>query len=667
MRTLSSTLLAAQKQESRHPFVEIKATNRQMGIVRLDWTRLYTGTEPEGPHAVTMPGDGSLIRTRVTGASDGQKLYRQRVTNPEPNSNFSQWNYTGSYSVLAVALCSLGAEVSLLWVDTDYKLQRQKSTDYGFSWSSPELLDYVTSTATYGLAAAYKPNGEIAVFFTDQNTLFVKQYTGGVWQAKTSWDKTTGDLSGVAVVYESDWNLLLTGRDADNNPRLWSLIYGDGGDVTTGDWSALKEIVAAPAAEDFEFVYPFMDKPDVFRSFYVEKFTGAEAYQRPHWTYVIPESAFLDSLWHEPVPFNYSGEYGLAITHSASHAWLTSPSGVWRASLAIETIDLTNDVLGVKKELRANSGKLTVVLDNSNGKYASPGNGTLILLQHGCQLDFNPGFRTTAGNEASPGLSFTLESYEHTSSGGKACLILRSNDGWAALCDWKARYQFRWNKPAAETSIFQIIESLLARVGLRLEVKSASSVITGFYPDFTIHPGNSGEMDIQQLLNFVPDVIFIEGNRAYLVNPQSTDAAGYSYGTDHVVLAGEFNKGALTLNRVQIEGRYATTGVPILADTFNWDEINRNGERWQLIADPNIGTVAQAQARGSAYLKDAEIHADGGFLRIPVNCGQQMYDVVTITDTAAGLSAAKRRVVGISLLYSPEHARYEQRFHLGAV
>ncbi len=52
---------------------------------------------------------------------------------------------------------------------------------------------------------------------------------------------------------------------------------------------------------------------------------------------------------------------------------------------------------------------------------------------------------------------------------------------------------------------------------------------------------------------------------------------------------------------------------------------------------------------------------------IPVNCGQQVYDVIDITDTGAGLTAAKRRVLGITLSYRPQRGEYLQRLELGGV
>ena len=76
-----------------------------------------------------------------------------------------------------------------------------------------------------GLAAAYKPDGDLALFFADQSTLYVKQRVSGQWQARAAWDKTTGTLSGVACACDGDWDLLVTGvdvvapRDAGRRPR----------------------------------------------------------------------------------------------------------------------------------------------------------------------------------------------------------------------------------------------------------------------------------------------------------------------------------------------------------------------------------------------------------------------------------------------------------------
>ena len=282
-----------------------------------------------------------------------------------------------------------------------------------------------------------------------------------------------------------------------------------------------------------------MDKPDVYRAFYVEKFKGVQSYNRPFWTNSVLDSGFIDNLWREPVPFNLSSQYGLAIAHSGNYGWLSTANGVWRSSLAEASLDITADVLSVKYESLPKDGRLMIELRNDDGRYQSPGEGNLAILKPGSQLEFSPGYVTPQGNETSPGTVFWLDGWEHVSSGGKSTFVLYGIDGWRLLESWRARHQFRWNKDSNEMSVKQILAFVLARVGLKLEVKSQSSVVTGFYPDFTIHPDDRGDLIILRLLSFVPDMIFIEGVRAYLVNPQTTDSSVYSYGQSHPHIAGK--------------------------------------------------------------------------------------------------------------------------------
>ncbi len=667
MRSLSSTLLATQQAASRIPYVKVEACNTICGVVRYDWERLYTGSEDDYFHAVTLPSDGSLIRVRITPPGDSRKLYRQRVANPSPGSDFSTWTYTNQYNVVVVAACSLGAEVSIFWINSDREIYQLKSTDNGASWDSPDLLGYSPSTAINGIAAAYKTNGDIALFFADQATLYVMKCINDSWGGRVAWDKSTGVLSGVATVYEGDWNLIVTGKDSGDNFKFWSLVYGDGGDVAAGTWSALKEIASAPSDGDFEYHRAFMDKPDVYRGFFVEKYTGTEAYNRPFWSHTVAESSFLSNLWHEPVPFNLSSSYGLAIAHHGDYCWLSAPYGVWRAKLTQQSVDLTNDVLSVREELEESRGRLVVELRNDDGSYASPGSGDLSILDIGCQLEFSPGYRTSAGNESSSGQAFTLDAYEHTSSAGKASLVLYASDAWNLIENWRARHQFRWNKTSDEMCVKDILAFVLARVGLKLEVKSQSSVITGYYPDFTINPDNRGDAVINKLLTFVPDVLFIEGNKAYIVNSQSSDSSVYSYGTAHAIFEGRYRLGAWEYNRIQVEGYDSVNDEAVIVNCFDWEQIDKLYDRLRQLEDGNLDTVAKAQARGQAYLREAEIQSGGGAIRIPVNCGQQLYDVVDITDSRAGLNAEKKRVLGLILVFNPSRAQYEQRLALGVV
>ncbi len=661
MRTLTPLLLTAQKSDSRIPAVRVEAKNLTNSVVNLKWERLYTRSEDNGPHALTLPGDGSLLRLRITPPADNRKLYRQRVTSPGPVSDFSAWTYLSQYNILACAACSLGAEVSLFWVKGSGEIDHAQSSDYGAAWPVFDYPGYAPIGNVNQMAAAYKPNGDLALFFTDATCLYVIQRLSGVWQSLAAWDKTTGDLFGVATVYDGDWKLLVNGKDTAGNFKVWSVIFGDGDEIATGSWSALKEIASSPSDAGYEFTDLFLDKPDTFRCFFTEKYSGVAAYNRPFWSHTLPDTAFLENRWREPVPFETESEHGLALAHSGDYAWLEMPSGIWRASLWPQTLDLSPDILAIKSLLDRDNGELTVVLDNNSGKYNSHGTGDLSILETGCQIDFSPGYRTTAGNEYSSGLSFALQAFEYVNSPGRANLVLYASNGWKALENWTARGQLRWNQTPATTPVKEILAQVLARAGIKLNVISESSTVTGFYPDFTIHPGENGKATIKRLLSYIPDTLFLEGNAAYLMNPLVSDLAVYTYGTDHVIYEGRYRSGAGKINRVKVEGPGA------LADSFAWEEIQRQGDILEMVEDINIGAAGEALERGAAYLRQAEVESESGSIRIPVNCGQQPYDVIAIIDPGAGLAAAKRRVLGMTLTFVPAKGEYEQTLRLGGV
>jgi hypothetical protein len=310
---------------------------------------------------------------------------------------------------------------------------------------------------------------------------------------------------------------------------------------------------------------------------------------------------------------------------------------------------------------------LTVELRNDDGKYASPGTGDIAVLDKGCQLEFSPGYYSAAGNEYSAGQTYCLESIEYISAGGKASVLLRAQDGWGALSDWDARHQMRWNKSTNEKSVKDIITIILARAGLKLEVKSQSSTITGFYPDFTVSPNDDGKSVIEKLLSFAPDLVFVEGNKTYLVNPQSNDSSEYSYGVEHAILEGKYRQGTLAANRVQVEGYDTSQGKMIIVESYDWDEIDRLYDRAKHIEDRNLNSTTKGYQRGDAFLRKTTIAATSGTILVLVNCGQQLYDVIEVSDTNAGLTAAKKRVLGMTLVYRPQRGEYLQRLELGGV
>ena len=197
---------------------------------------------------------------------------------------------------------------------------------------------------------------------------------------------------------------------------------------------------------------------------------------------------------------------------------------------------------------------------------------------------------------------------------------------------------------------------------MELSSFSTSDAMVNQYPAFTIHPGESGATAVQRLLDMVPDVLYFRGNFGYIVNPLASDSSDYSYGTDHTLLEGRYASAAQGVNRVQVYG----DGV--FSESFSWGELAKVYDRLRQVHDLNLDTVAEVQARGEAELRHEAIAKLTGEIRVPVNCGQELYDVIDISDPRAGLAAAKRRVMGMDLHYSTvREAQYDQRLLLGGV
>ena len=85
--------------------------------------------------------------------------------------------------------------------------------------------------------------------------------------------------------------------------------------------------------------------------------------------------------------------------------------------------------------------------------------------------------------------------------------------------------------------------------------------------------------------------------------------------------------------------------------------------------DENLSDAGDAEDRSAAMLRDAAIAARRDVVTVfGVHCGVELYDVVDVTDAAAGLASAPRRVLGYAWRFSTgTRPRYEMTLTLGAV
>lgn len=693
MRTLSATLLAAQRKADRLPYIEAEVRDFEQGIKRLTWTRLYTGTEPDNHHGIAFDDQGSMHRIRSGGSST---LLYQKITNPGPASDYSNWSLITSDCSGPCAIAACGAKVYIFYRKTDDTLRKYYSHNYGTDWTNAELAAY---GGVLSMAAAWWATGDIVVCFA----LKASQVNGITLDTATqtatqhTWFDANHPLSntyGIGATYNAALDqaeVVIAGKESDTPYNHYDLFRTKL--TNTYSFSPLESFVTAPDGEDTTYEYPDCHLPaspqdyETNRILAVEKYAGTTAYLRSIGCHMVKGTSWIDTTFTEPRPFlDIASTYGLRLQSTTDYWWMERPDGVWRAPrpaaspLTLTTTAPTGRILS----LTADSSQLTaliITLDNSKGQYATPGTGALASLRFRSEIVLKLGSKTTAGSETSEAGTYWIDAWEYASSPNRSLFTIHCLDGGGLMDRWTARYQMRWNKDeVSPKSVWQILYQLLARVGIKLTntpAKPQSSAINNFYPDFALDPGTPGTQALNRLLSFVPDGLVLRGQEAFTKNPLPNEASCYSYnfpspsrgegqgeGAIHTILAGQYAQ-AVTTSRARAIGQ-DVSGNRILEEAVHPD---LSGLAIDILAqhyDPNLQTAARAQERADAILRTASLTASKGALTIPTNVGQELLDVVIATDARCGIDQEKYRALAIQTVYDRRQGIYTQRVALRA-
>jgi len=706
MRTLSSTLLAAQKKPDRLPYVQAKVYDYEQGIKRLSWTRLYEGSEPDNHHGIAFDGQGSMHRIRTASSNT---LYRQKITSPGPSSDYSQWTQIATDCSGPCAIAAYGAKVYIFYKTTGNVLWKYYSHDYGQSWDDAQLVSYAD---VLSLAFCWWGTGDIVVCFAlksnelngivlDTSDQTTSQHTKEFYGAANHIFLYT---YGIGAAFNSSTpaiELVFAAKESDtpyNHYDLWRTRFSN-----TYTFISLESFLMSPDGEDITHEYPDCHLPagaqnyETTRIVAVEKFTGTTADTRLLSCHMVKGTYWSDTTFTELKPFlDISSNYGLRLQSTDDYWWLERPDGVWRAPRPADSpLDLTKDIVSLTQRISSPStgegqsegegeGVLIIELDNSKGQYASPGEGILASLRFRSEIVLKLGYKTTAGDEAVDAGTYWIDSWEYSSSlspGGRgqgegvSLFTIHCLDGWGLMDRWTARYQMRWNKDEVNPrSVWQILYQLLARAGIKLTntpPKPQSSAINNFYPDFTVNPGTQGDSAIRKLLSFVPDRLVFRGQEAFTKNPLADEESCYYYkfpspsrgegqgeGAIHSILSGKYAQ-AVTVSRARAIGRDSEDNR-ILEEAIDWDLLDLAIDQLEQDYDPNLQTPSRAQERADAILRTQQTQRTPATIVVPTNIGQELLDVVEVTDGRCGISEEKYRVQAIHTGYDRRQGIYTQ-------
>ncbi|MDH4291834.1 MAG: hypothetical protein OEV56_04435, partial [Dehalococcoidia bacterium] len=278
MRTLSDMLLAAQKKAQRLPYVEAKAYDYEQGIKRLYFTRLYQGTEPDNHHGIAFDGQGSMHRIR---AAADNKLYHQKVANPGPSSDYSQWTELATDCYGPCAIAAYGAKVYVFYRTTENALWKYYSHDYGQSWNDAQLVSYAD---VLSMAACWWGTGDIIVCFalksTELNAIVLDTSTQATQQ--TPWADGNHPLLstyGIGVTYNvslDQCEVVLAGKESDSPYDHYDLFRTKLSSAY--NFLSLESFLMAPDGEDITYEYPDCHCPLVPEPYETNRILAVEKY-----------------------------------------------------------------------------------------------------------------------------------------------------------------------------------------------------------------------------------------------------------------------------------------------------------------------------------------------------------------------------------------------------
>ncbi len=591
MRTVSEALKAARNARTGRPIIklEVQAFGHPQaqpspvlwGGGLFNWTKLYGGTETQFWHGSCISGAGTLHRVRIQGTT----VYYSRVTGPGPGSDFSQWTSFGTVPSSPQARVAIGAQgnnVIIASMNATY-LCRRESADDGVTWGSWTAFTG-TRPCERGVAIAFKPNGDCAIVHAsdvnDPMSLYIQRRTGGSWS--TGAGQRTGDfnIQALAMYFEGDYNIIAPVTEG-SVLTVQRMVYGQGYRQTADTWAtdtraglgrARLDVRAQIQQRNFESQYKGGAEARRAPTYWevnqavLELWAGDSADAvgpslcRPAnypvllcltrggtpWIFRLqPGTDFYDGNWTKADTIPTTAACGMSLCADANYLWATQANEVWRApnpsqwsppgagTGAGNRFTITMGEIVSLRELQQERGsRLTVELNNSRGRWNTPGEGDLAPLKHGSSINLFVGYRTTEGEEYVETGRYFVDSWTYDRSPGRATFIIEAVDAWGLLERYRFHQPVEWNISGQQYTAYQLIGLVLQAVGGSLSYRSRSSLSTTLYPRLNIRAGQSAAQVLRRLLNMLPDRLRFFGLDATMVYPQADEGAQHRYALD---------------------------------------------------------------------------------------------------------------------------------------
>jgi hypothetical protein len=557
-----------------------------------------------------------------------------------------------------------------------------QSADSGQTWSAwatavtPPATSEVRGLAAVGdyLAYAIDPQGT-----NPDDTLAVATISGGVWQTPSVDTATHTTIQTLGLAREGAYLRLVFYVEGSLELRTRSWHTG------TSAWSGGVALLAAGAGSNYSYMFPWLVAPDEdvprWMLMYREYFNGTPSHSR-RMLGCTPDRDYTT----ETAPVACQGQMQMALLRGGGYWWLIGSREAYRAPVfsgsAGETVDLSKDVAGFvvqegasgevggSRETLTSSGmrpgRLTVRLENADGRFQQVGEeGTAyVALQEGSQLALGIGYRTVEGDEYLWNGPWWVDRLGFEDDGGEGRLRVDCIDPWEYLERFRAHRQ----EAFANKSLGSVLQRLWWRVCGEASAPDTAG-LSAFVPGFTFQPGEVYAEIVRRIcrrcgvaLRFGLDQNEPTGLTS--VQPEAVEIgegiAEYGYGpAGHPIITGAYWSGGQQANHMELYGSGSFgEAIDEAHQTAYGRDIVRKVVDKEADSDDNAASVA-------AYLlRWEQIAAAGGWIEVWANPGQQVWDVVAVTEDRANLDDTLRRVLGVRTWFDRKRGQLSQRLWL---
>ncbi|MDE3076457.1 MAG: hypothetical protein KGJ86_13630, partial [Chloroflexota bacterium] len=313
--------------------------------------------------------------------------------------------------------------------------------------------------------------------------------------------------------------------------------------------------------------------------------------------------------------------------------------------------DLSAQVLSFERRERPPApSQVQVVLSNQAGQYSPPGPAGLV--RNG-RMTLSEGYVTSAGAELVPVGHYYLEHWFYRRSAGENELVLLAVDTTRRL-DREASQQWVYGN----VSVGWLILEVAAKAGLFAVSLPATSQFSQVVARFVVNPGDTWRLALHRLMQLYGAEYSLDANEQLVVRELSPgDQVAWSFGPE--ILAAQWGSAYQAANHVRVFGSGA------VAESWDFQAAAVTGEeRYRHVVDRQLTTAAECQLRATLELQIEQRKAGSGILDVPLHPGLELFDVISASDAAAGLSNQPYRIQAIRTVMNVLKADYDMRLEL---